>query len=428
VRPLTVARTLAGESAVTHAPRVFVSYSWDSEEHKLWVRKLCKKLRRDGLDARLDCWHNLQNKTIPDFMNSEIRAADRILIVCTPKYRKKVHAMENGDSVSGSGWEAMLVTSGVFSSQHTLKKVLPILAAGRWSQAAPSWMSALEYVDLSNKAAFRRNYHVLLERLAGTTAKAPPLGPPPVNLEPGSMESPARNTEKYTTAHTEVSEPRESYGTNLKEKDRDYGTRFVEEELPRIIARAQTRGQLTAVVFVDIDDLSKINEHHSPEIGDVVLDVVYEEVRRRSAAQYRGRCGADTFYAVILGKSPTTLQDKVSNFCAKLRKEIEGYWWESVAPDLHVTCTIGYSVARDNDNPQDLLARSLRGMLYGKKEGGNRVRRGPMYSGMRFERVVYHSDSGKHDDINPLVLKGLVRPERSRAVEVESFRLRRFIS
>ena len=37
--------------------RVFVSYSWDSNEHKQWVKRLSTKLRSDGVDVTIDQWN-----------------------------------------------------------------------------------------------------------------------------------------------------------------------------------------------------------------------------------------------------------------------------------------------------------------------------------------------------------------------------------
>lgn len=36
------------------APKVFASYSHDSDEHKKWVREFCTKLRENGVDVTLD--------------------------------------------------------------------------------------------------------------------------------------------------------------------------------------------------------------------------------------------------------------------------------------------------------------------------------------------------------------------------------------
>jgi len=37
-------------------PKVFISYSHDSLEHKQWVHKVAVRLRESGIDAILDQW------------------------------------------------------------------------------------------------------------------------------------------------------------------------------------------------------------------------------------------------------------------------------------------------------------------------------------------------------------------------------------
>ncbi|MCG1012151.1 TIR domain-containing protein [Tepidanaerobacter sp. GT38] len=44
-------------------PTVFISYSWDSEEHENWVAFLAAKLRENGVDATIDKFET-QSKTV----------------------------------------------------------------------------------------------------------------------------------------------------------------------------------------------------------------------------------------------------------------------------------------------------------------------------------------------------------------------------
>ena len=37
-------------------PKAFISYSWDDDAHKEWVRQLATRLRADGVDVTLDRW------------------------------------------------------------------------------------------------------------------------------------------------------------------------------------------------------------------------------------------------------------------------------------------------------------------------------------------------------------------------------------
>ena len=162
--------------------RVFISYAWEGDNYRELVKRLAARLREDGIDARLDAWH-LEGLTIPEFMNREVRLADKILIVCSPQYRRKVHAMEDGERITGSGWEAMLVTSTLWASVRQREHINAILFRGTWAEAAPDFLIGLPYLDLSDTARFEANYRELLRNLTDQREQAPPLGKPP-DLQP----------------------------------------------------------------------------------------------------------------------------------------------------------------------------------------------------------------------------------------------------
>ena len=70
-------------------PICFMSYSWDSDGHKNWVRHLAEKLRNNGVDVFLDQWHLQLGSNLTHFMEESIRDSDYILLICTPKFAKK---------------------------------------------------------------------------------------------------------------------------------------------------------------------------------------------------------------------------------------------------------------------------------------------------------------------------------------------------
>ncbi len=163
---------------VTKPPvRVFISYAWEDAEYRAWVAQLASQLRKDGVDARLDRWHVERSQTIPEFMNSEVRKADKVLVLCSPKYQEKVHAMEDGGASTGSGWESMLLSSVMFT-QGARNKVVTALARGEWQSSAPDYMQGLPYDDLTktDEAHLRQPYISLLRRLIDATEVAPPIG------------------------------------------------------------------------------------------------------------------------------------------------------------------------------------------------------------------------------------------------------------
>lgn len=168
--------------------RVFISYTWEDDEYRQWVARLAAQLREDGVRARLDRWHLQAGQTIPEFMNSEVRQADKVLVLCSPKYQQKVHAMEDGGPSTGSGWESMVLSSAMFT-QDARSKAVSALARGEWGKSAPDYMEALPYDDLTqvDETNLRRAYTSLLQRLTDTTEAAPPVKLPPDIQAPDSV-------------------------------------------------------------------------------------------------------------------------------------------------------------------------------------------------------------------------------------------------
>jgi hypothetical protein len=167
----------------TH-PTVFISYSWDDEAHKEWVRQLATQLRADGIDARLDHWHAVPGDQLPEFMEREIRDNNYVIIVCTPKYKEK-----SDKRIGGVGYEGDIMTGEVFTKQND-KKFIPVLAKGSWTESAASWLSGKSYIDLSGDAQYATGYEELRETIFGTRAQPPPLGPLPPGYTPRLYNEP----------------------------------------------------------------------------------------------------------------------------------------------------------------------------------------------------------------------------------------------
>jgi hypothetical protein len=158
----------------TH-PTVFVSYSWDSEDHKAWVKELCTRLRADGVDVRLDQWDVVPGDQLPSFMERSIRDSRFVIIVCTPRYKEKSHSRSGG-----VGYEDNIITAEVAATQNE-RKFIPVLASGDWPEAAPSWVLGKAYVDLRGDGLPQPRYEDLLVTLHGTREARPQLGPIPSN-------------------------------------------------------------------------------------------------------------------------------------------------------------------------------------------------------------------------------------------------------
>lgn len=155
---------------MTNYPTSFISYSWEDDEHKKWVKDLASRLRQDGVDVKLDQWEVIPGDQLPSFMEKSIREIDYVLIICTPKYKRKSDNREGG-----VGYEGDIITGEVFQKQNH-RKFIPILRKGEWMESAPSWISGKYYVDLRNITDFESNYKDLITTILNTREIAPPIG------------------------------------------------------------------------------------------------------------------------------------------------------------------------------------------------------------------------------------------------------------
>ncbi len=155
-------------------PTAFISYSWDSPEHKRWVSSLASKLQGEhGVKTILDQWDLYPGSDKTLFMENGIVAADFVLVVCTPEYARK-----SNKRTGGVGYEAMVLTSQL-AKNIGQGKFIPVLRAGEWSNAMPTWIESKIGVDLRGDAYDEDEYKTLLRALHRAVAKPPPLGPRP---------------------------------------------------------------------------------------------------------------------------------------------------------------------------------------------------------------------------------------------------------
>ncbi len=151
-------------------PTAFLSYSWDDDDHRAWVRSLAERLRRDGIDAKLDQWEMALGDQIPEFMERSIRDNDFVVIICTPRYRTRADGREGG-----VGYEGDIMTAEVMS-QRNRRKFIPVWRRGRWEEAAPSWLGGTLRIDLTDDPYDEKEYQELLRTLRGERRKPPPVG------------------------------------------------------------------------------------------------------------------------------------------------------------------------------------------------------------------------------------------------------------
>ena len=142
------------------------------------------------------------------------------------------------------------------------------------------------------------------------------------------------------------------------------------EALERLAVGGRRSGELTAVLFADVDRFKEINDTRGHAAGDEVLRILAERItgaiRRDDVA---ARIGGDEFLVILSGVHDT---DEAARVAEGIRRAAAG----PIAVDgepVVTSLSIGVTVARVDEAPDDLLARADLALYDAKRAGRDRV-------------------------------------------------------
>jgi tetratricopeptide (TPR) repeat protein len=156
------------------APVIFISYSHDSAEHRNKVLALAERLRREGLDARIDQYENgTPQQGWPRWMLDQLDAADFVLVVCTETYYRRFRGHEEPGKGKGADWEGALITQEIYDARSRTVKFVPVALAPGQEEFIPEPLRGHTHYPLTTEARYQALY-AFLRGQAGVPAG--PLG------------------------------------------------------------------------------------------------------------------------------------------------------------------------------------------------------------------------------------------------------------
>lgn len=157
----------------TKRVRVFISYSHDSQAHAVWVRELAERLRREGVDAWIDQYNPSPPQGWQRWMLAQIEAADLILVVCTPVYKRRFEGHVDGDRGRGVAFEGLLTQQLLYEDAGRIDRAVVVTA----QDVRPEEVIPLPLRSRS-RYALPSEYDALFRHLTGQPAvRVPTLGP-----------------------------------------------------------------------------------------------------------------------------------------------------------------------------------------------------------------------------------------------------------
>lgn len=166
-------------------PKVFISYSHDSPEHKELVLRFAQRLRKDGVDAQIDEYNvGRPEGGWPRWMLDKLDWADFVLLICTETYYRRFRGHEEPDKGKGVDWEGQLITFEIYRAKSRTTKFVPVIFGSRDKEFIPEPLSD-QFYCLDSEDRYQELYSLLTGQ-AGVPL--PGLGPakeiPRKNVEP----------------------------------------------------------------------------------------------------------------------------------------------------------------------------------------------------------------------------------------------------
>ena len=203
--------------------KVFISYSWGSNEHQDWIVNLGKRLMADTVDVVLDRWSLKDGHDIHSFMEEMVKSKEifRVLIVCDKKYKEKAD-----DRQGGVGTETQIISPNLYSNEKQEKFIPIVLERDEDGKAfLPIYLSSRKYIDFSQEEDFEDSYEELLRNiLEAPSIPKPKLGTkPPTYITENKIDLSETNS-KLRTILNQVKQNQtfnEKYGVDFLEAFQD---------------------------------------------------------------------------------------------------------------------------------------------------------------------------------------------------------------
>ncbi|MFN0112470.1 MAG: SUMF1/EgtB/PvdO family nonheme iron enzyme [Blastocatellia bacterium] len=167
-------------------PKVFISYSHDSQEHFDRILLLSDTLREWGIDCHID-QYELAPADWLRWMERRIREADFVLVVCTATYRRRFNGEEEPGKGLGVRHEGGVISAELYNRQTETAKFIPLVFSVTDSAHIPSVMQntnrhTLNMEQLETDRGFENLYRQLTSQprvIPKPLGKIRPL--PPIN-------------------------------------------------------------------------------------------------------------------------------------------------------------------------------------------------------------------------------------------------------
>jgi hypothetical protein len=159
-------------------PKVFISYSWSSEEHQLLVKNWAEQLIADGIDVILDLFDLKEGHDKYAFMERMVTdpSVTHVLVFSDKQYSEKADARR-----AGVGTESQIISKNVYEKVDQSKFIPIVCELSEGGKAyLPTFLQSRIWIDFSSPESANKNWEQLIRLLYGKPQhEKPQIGKPP---------------------------------------------------------------------------------------------------------------------------------------------------------------------------------------------------------------------------------------------------------
>jgi formylglycine-generating enzyme required for sulfatase activity len=174
-------------STAVAPPRVFISYSHDSAEHRRRVLELSNRLREDGVDCHIDQYEVSPPEGWPRWMERRIQEADFVLIVCTEIYARRFAGTAPAGEGKGAKFEGVVITQTLYQKEMHNERFIPVVFSAEDARHhRPALLDGATFYRVDEAEGYEKLYrHVtnqpaVIKPVLGTRRELPPQPVQPV--------------------------------------------------------------------------------------------------------------------------------------------------------------------------------------------------------------------------------------------------------
>ena len=272
-------------------PKVFISYSHDSEEHKNWIIQLATRLRSNGVNVILDAWNTKLGSDLASFMEQGLSKSQRVICICSDNYLIKA----NGGK-GGAGYEKQIMTSELVIDQNT-NWIIPLILNNSSNKKTPTFLGARKYISFEDPKLYEAKYEELLRDIL----EEPVLPIPPIGKNPFKVAKEFAQQKFFPTNEKYVSPS--TFGTVTFDYSNNNGRYFIGQGDLAFEIDFSKSSSLNIQLYNDPSSIKTIAVAKGlkkfKEIGDARIYDGSSRVRRPNINEIAVLQNSNGFYAAI---------------------------------------------------------------------------------------------------------------------------------